>query len=354
MARYLMVDIGAGTMDILYVDTEKSLEYKAVVKSPVRCLAEAAAAMPGDLFVDGCEMGGGSLAGVLRQRAQTHRVVMTAEAAATLHHDADRVRAWGIEIVSADTFTRPARMGRLKICDLDAGRIRRIVKGLGVPWAFDVLCVCAQDHGKPPRGRSHLDYRHDLFRERLNANPSPRAMIHRCDRVPPTFTRLAAICASAAQIPAAQTYAMDSGMAAISGACLDPAAVAAERVVVLDVATSHTVGAALVGGELFGFFEYHTQDISARRLDDLIVALTDGRLSHEQILSEGGHGAYIRRSFGFHRLDAIVATGPRRGIMQRSKLPIVWGAPRGDNMMTGTAGMLDAVGQRMKTTPDEH
>ena len=44
MSRLLMIDIGAGTMDILVYDTQTDLHYKAVVKSPVRYLAEKAAA----------------------------------------------------------------------------------------------------------------------------------------------------------------------------------------------------------------------------------------------------------------------------------------------------------------------
>ena len=42
MSRFLMIDIGAGTMDILHYDTDTDLHYKAVVKSPVRYLAEKA------------------------------------------------------------------------------------------------------------------------------------------------------------------------------------------------------------------------------------------------------------------------------------------------------------------------
>jgi len=58
MGRFLMIDIGAGTMDILHYDTETDLHYKAVVKSPVRYLAEKAAAVSGKLIVVGNEMGG--------------------------------------------------------------------------------------------------------------------------------------------------------------------------------------------------------------------------------------------------------------------------------------------------------
>ena len=59
MSRFLMVDIGAGTMDVLWYDTETKLHYKAAVKSPVRYIAEKAAELTGRLLVTGTEMGGG-------------------------------------------------------------------------------------------------------------------------------------------------------------------------------------------------------------------------------------------------------------------------------------------------------
>jgi hypothetical protein len=46
---------------------------------------------------------------------------------------------------------------------------------------------------------------------------------------------------------------------------------------------------------------------------------------------------------GFDKIQAIIATGPRRGIMAESRLPVLWGAPWGDNMMTGAVGLLEAV-----------
>ena len=57
MSRFLLVDIGAGTMDVLWYDTQTDLHYKAVVKSPVKYLAEKAAELPGDLVITGSEMG---------------------------------------------------------------------------------------------------------------------------------------------------------------------------------------------------------------------------------------------------------------------------------------------------------
>ena len=67
---------------------------------------------------------------------------------------------------------------------------------------------------------------------------------------------------------------------------------------------------------------------------------------HEQVLAEGGHGAYVRKAFGFEAVELIVATGPKRRLVENSKLPIAFGAPLGDNMMTGTAGLLQAIKKR--------
>ena len=59
MGRYLILDIGAGTIDILYYDTDSGIHYKTVAKSPVLYLAEQASSLSGDLLITGVEMGGG-------------------------------------------------------------------------------------------------------------------------------------------------------------------------------------------------------------------------------------------------------------------------------------------------------
>jgi len=97
------------------------------------------------------------------------------------------------------------------------------------------------------------------------------------------------------------------------------------------------------GGVLCGFFEYHTQDVTVSRLDKLLQNLPEGKLTHKQILAEGGHGAYSRKPFGYDQVELILATGPRRSLAAESSLPIAFGAPWGDNMMTGTVGLLEAV-----------
>ena len=354
MSRFLMVDIGAGTMDVLWYDSESTLHYKAAVKSPVRYIAEQAAELPGNLLVTGTEMGGGPVTGLLKQRAQQARVVMTAPAAATLHHDPAKVSSWGIEIMeeaAAGNLRQDGSYSHLVLGDIDVERLQKVVEGFGVPFAFDAVVVCAQDHGVAPAGVSHLDYRHSMFVDLLDKTPYPHVLLYRSDEVPDEMGRLSAIARTARVLPAAEVYVMDSGMAAILGGSMDVLARGRQRIVILDVATSHTVGAAVIGDEIAGFFEYHTADITLARLEQLLVELCDGQIEHRRILEEGGHGAYLRKRLGFKDVDVIIATGPKRGLLADSKLQIAYGAPLGDNMMTGTVGLLEALRRRKGLAP---
>jgi len=239
----------------------------------------------------------------------------------------------------------------LTLGDLEMDRIEGIVHDFGVPFSFDAVGICAQDHGVPPRGVSHLDFRNAIFKSRLGESPFPHHLLFRNDEIPVHFNRLKSIARSAEKIPAREIYVMDSGMAAILGASLDALAKTKSKILVLDVATSHTVAATFDGGELAGFFEYHTEDITLERLEALMIDLANGEIDHARIIQEGGHGAYIRKAIGFINLEIIVATGPKRKLVERSVFSVHPGAPFGDNMMTGTAGLLEAIRKRHGLEP---
>jgi uncharacterized protein (DUF1786 family) len=354
MHNFLLVDIGAGTMDILYFAGPNRQHYKAVVPSPVIGIAKAVANCPGNLLLTGVEMGGGSLTGLLKQRAAYSDVAISVSAAATLNHDLEKVSSWGIRVLddpAAESLKAGGGYSHFYLTDLDIDRLEKVIKGFGVPFSFDAVAVCAQDHGVPPQGVSHLDYRHNMFTELLDKDPSPHVLLYEENEIPGNLNRLRSIAAAAGAIPAKDVYVMDSGMAAILGASMDYAAQAKEKIMVLDVATSHTLGAALVKGEIAGFFEYHTSDITLEVLETLLKDQADGRLGHERILAEGGHGAYTRKAIGFKEIAAIIATGPKRNLVAESKLNFTWGAPLGDNMMTGTAGLLEAIRRRKGLDP---
>jgi uncharacterized protein (DUF1786 family) len=349
MSKFLILDVGAGTLDILYYDDESGVHYKAVVKSPVLTVSEKARRLQGDLLVRGTEMGGGPASDLLIARAKEFQVLMTPSAALTLHHDPERVKSFGITLIDETEATKlwaTGRYGNLTLGDLEIPRLQGLVESFGVPFSFDIVGICAQDHGVPPRGVSHLDFRHSFFKSSLDQNPFPHALLYSREEIPAPLNRLRSIAESAAKLPVPEIYVMDSGMAAILGGSLDPQAISKERIIVLDLATSHTLGAALENGEMAGFFEYHTRDITLQRLESLLTKLAEGELVHEEILQQGGHGAYVRMAFGFDRNEIILATGPKRRLIEKSHLPVQPGAPLGDHMMTGTAGLLEAIRRR--------
>jgi uncharacterized protein (DUF1786 family) len=354
MQRFLLIDVGAGTMDILFFDRRADLHYKAVVRSPAPQLALLAEAGRGPLLITGVEMGGGRMAEVLKSRVQRDEVIISKSAAATLHHDLQRVSGWGLSVVedgAARELIGDPRYTHLELADLDPARLERIVQGFGVRFEFDAVAVCAQDHGVPPLGVSHLDFRHRMFRAALEREALPHRLLYRAEEVPKTMSRLRAVAVAARRLPTRSAYVMDSGMAAILGASMDPRAQAEKIFMVLDIATSHTVAAVMANGELAGFFEYHTKDLEPGRLERLLKALAEGRLTHEGILAEGGHGAFLRRAVGFSSLGLILATGPKRRLAADVPLPITPGAPLGDNMMTGAVGLLEAVRLREGLAP---
>jgi len=346
MKPFLMIDIGAGTMDILCLNVDSGQHYKAVAVSPVRHMAREIEQILGPLAVTGSEMGGGPVTDALKKRAGHDEVLISRSAAATLHHDMDRVESWGLVLADSQRLKQAIEQGTHKpvvLGDIQPARIEKIVQGLGFEMDFEVVALCAQDHGVAPKGVSHLDFRHNLFEKMLDENSVSTALMFSENEVPGDFNRLAGMVRDAKQLNCREIYVMDSGMAAVTGAVLDGHAVGKSPVAVLDVATSHTVVATIEDGRIAGIVEYHTRDVTAERIDGLIRDLAEGRVEHKQILAEGGHGAYLRKPVGFDKIQAIIATGPRRGIMAESSLPVLWGAPWGDNMMTGTVGLLEAV-----------
>jgi uncharacterized protein (DUF1786 family) len=59
----------------------------------------------------------------------------------------------------------------------------------------------------------------------------------------------------------------------------------------------------------------------------------------------------MRHGVGFDAVERIVATGPKRRLVEASRLPMTFGAPWGDNMMTGTVGLLEALRRRKNLAP---
>lgn len=351
MARFLGIDVGAGTLDALFLDTASGDQFKFVAKSPTRVLAEQImACRRGRLLLTGPQMGGGAVTEAIRLKARGGSLMMTRSAAETIHHRMDRVESLGVLLVSRERAKREAKRSRVRhfhTGDVPAGKIKAILKSLGVDPVVDYLGICVQDHGTPRHRVSSLDFRHRILKETIERVPKASAFLFEAGEIPSYLRRMRAAATDGRRIRSGKIYLMDTGMAAILGASSDPSALKKNSLIVLDIATSHTLGALLVGGEIGGFFEYHTHAVTPELLRCLIVDLAEGKLVHERVVAQGGHGAYVRKAVGFDHVECIVITGPKRGIMEAVRMDrTVLGAPFGDNMMTGAAGVVLAMAER--------
>ena len=57
-----------------------------------------------------------------------------------------------------------------------------------------------------------------------------------------------------------------------------------------------------------------------------------------------GHGSFLLDDpVGFSQIEKIIATGPNRSILNKTKFETYFAAPYGDVMMTGPAGLIRAI-----------
>jgi uncharacterized protein (DUF1786 family) len=351
MARFLAIDVGASTLDAMVLDTDSGDCFKFVAKSPTRALAERITASRNRrILIAGRQMGGGPITEAIKIKARQGRVMMTRSAAETIHHRQERVKKLGVILVSPKEAEREAKKpntSQFRTGDIVAGEILTMLESMGVEPGFDYFGICVQDHGTPGGDISSIDFRHHIFKAMIDRDPRPSAFLFEAERVPPYLRRMRAAAMDAREIPSKKIYLMDTGMAAILGASGEPSVRGKRSLIVLDIASSHTLGALLLDGEIGGLFEYHTKALTPEILRSLIIDLAEGRLSHERIVSEGGHGAYTRGALPFDAVEAILATGPKRRILGQTGIGgIILGAPFGDNMMTGTAGLILAIAGR--------
>lgn len=346
MTPTLLLDIGAGTLDLLWTDGGDGPVYKAVLASPVVTMARRIERAPGPLLVGGREMGGGPVSQALIERARQHRVVMTIQAAATIHDHPQRVREHNIEVVAPEQAAAIAAEGNftsLELGDIDRERLLALLEALAVPAAPRRLGICLQDHGRAPVGTSSLEYRHRLWVEQLERDPRLERLLVPATRIAESFSRLRSAAAEAALLDGIEEiWVMDSGMAAALGGWQEAAAGGAQAAIIVDVATSHTMAALVEAGRLCGFFEMHTKDLQVGLFDEMIASLLQGRLDHEQVIARGGHGAWQGRP-ARGQPQAMLLLGPRRRLLSGSRHPFRLGAPLGDNMMAGCAGLLAAL-----------
>ena len=112
----------------------------------------------------------------------------------------------------------------------------------------------------------------------------------------------------------------------------------------MNVGNGHTIAVVARERRLAGVFEHHTGALDGAGLATRLRRFLAGSLGNDEVRNDGGHGCVLAAPVP-EGLPLIV-TGPRRGMLSGSSLPLQFAAPHGDMMLTGCFGLLRAVRER--------
>jgi len=355
--KILALDIGAGTEDILLHDDKKGVEncVKIVLPSPSQVFAakvRKATQLYKDLFIKGDIIGGGAFAFALRDHVEKGlRVVMVEDVAFTVRNDLDEVRELGIEIISNKKEPQGFKGETLSIEEINLTQLRTFLTQFGETLSdVDVVAIAVQDHGVFPKGISNRRSRIQKMRELLEKNPRAETLAFKEDEIPSSYLRMkSAAQASKRQLPKAKILLMDTSPAAILGCTRDPLVEDADLILAVNVGNGHTMAAIVSSGQIIGVVEHHTRLLNPQKIESLLVDFANGKLSDEEVFRGNGHGVfYLTSPLGFSRIEKVVATGPNRNILQKTKLDVHFASPAGDVMMTGPMGLVEATRRKFK------
>uniref|UniRef100_A0A7C5ELE6 Pyruvate formate lyase-activating protein n=1 Tax=Desulfobacca acetoxidans TaxID=60893 RepID=A0A7C5ELE6_9BACT len=332
----LAVDVGGGTQDLFLWEPGQRVEnaVKLVLPAPTVVVARRLRRLTASrkpAFLTGRLMGGGALTGAVRQHLnQGLPIYAHPQAALTLNDNLDRIRQCGVVI----TDVPPPGADSLVLGDVDLEALRHLLAACEVPFPRH-FAVAVQDHGFSPDA-SNREFRFRKWQEVLEQGGKLGDLAY--FEPPACFTRMRAV---AEALPGA--LIMDTCSAGMRGALLDPEAAKHREagLTVVNVGNAHTFAALVKGDRLFGIYEHHTGLLTPAKLADHLDRFQKGRLKHEEVFADQGHGCAIHPDY--HRLTPFrftVITGPQRKLAR--DWPGVFAAPLGDMMLTGCFGLADA------------
>ncbi len=357
--KILAVDVGTGTQDILLFDTRLDVEnaYKLVLPAPTMIVSrrlQQATRERRPVLLTGVTMGGGPSAWAAEAHARAGLAVYaTPDAARTFNDDLSAVEATGVRVISEDEAqSLPANVERLRFQDFDLPTISKALETFGVSLDdLSAVAVAVFDHGNAPPDVSDRQFRFDYLDQRIRAENRLSAFAFRSEQIPPMMTRLKAVAISAGDLPA-PLVVMDTAPAAVLGATFDPQVASRPRMVIANVGNFHTLAFRFGPEGIEGVFEHHTGLLTLQRLEDLLRALADGTLRHEDVFEDHGHGALVYNPLPLDLPGGgLVVTGPRRNMLYPSMLRPYFAVPFGDMMIAGCFGLLAATADVL---PDLH
>lgn len=359
----LAVDIGTGTQDILLHNTRLSVEngYKLVVPSPTMIInrkVKQETSRRNSILLEGCIMGGGPSNWAVRGHLeQGLPVFATPDAAKSFNDDLEVIRQSGITLVSEDeAASLPDSIVRIKLTDFDFDSINQAFMQFGVSLnQLEAIALAVFDHGNAPAGYSDRQFRFDYINNQITENDRLSTFAFTSSEIPAAMTRMQAA-ADAAGSLGIPIVVMDTAPAAVQGALLDEKLRGQRQNIIVNIGNYHTLAFKINNETIEGVFEHHTGLVNPKVLDRLISKLADGSLTHAEVFSDTGHGAWVKQKKQTLLTDPdihLTITGPRRSMMKTSHLQPYFAAPYGDMMLTGCFGLLKAVADSIPDIHDE-
>lgn len=343
--KILAIDIGAGTQDILFYNSEKEIEnsIKLVLPSPPVIIVDKIKKhtnLGNNLYFDGTIMGGGKIKQTIVSHMENgYEAVMEENSARTIKDDLKVVENLDIEIVEEDSYLydpKYSNYSKITLKDIDIEELSSTISKYDINFNFDEVAVAAQDHGFSDK-MGDRDFRFEKIREKLSEPLAVEEMGFN-GNVPGYFSRMKAI---EQTLDGCNPVIMDSKFASVCGACTDPEVAKLNSFAVMDIGNGHTMATSIENGKIQGVFEHHTSSLTPEKIEDLIEKLVQGTITHEEVHNDNGHGAHVINPLS--KLEKVVVTGPRRNIIEKTQLNYYNASPGGDVMMTGPVGLIKAV-----------
>jgi uncharacterized protein (DUF1786 family) len=347
--KIVTFDVGVGTIDVLVWNSEEINLFKMVMPSTLQYLANKIKEINNkDLLIDGIEMGGYPVsAAIIDHISKGNKVYMMDPAWKTINNEKKRVLNAGIQIINKDEkdeLLKKNNIEEIYLSDLEIHYFFNIFKYFTINTKFDYIGLAVQDHGFSPEKTSSTNFRRKWMVEMLKKNPKFDQFLFKYDEVPDYLSRSTGLSKYIYEKTRIPTFISDTVIAASKG-CLYHPSPRSDQIIAMDVGNGHTCAFSIDKGEISGYFEYHTHAISPKNLRLAIKKLADGTLTNDEVLKQGGHGAYVEKGLGNNY--EIIVTGPRRNIMEETKLNYILGAPFGDHMITGAVGLLKMILERV-------
>jgi len=368
--RILAVDVGTGTQDILFFDSEREIEncFKLVMPSPTVLVANrirAATANRQSVVLSGVMMGGGPCAWAAEAHTREQLPLFaTPNAARTFNDELDLVeKQMGIKLVGEDeaaALTKRENVAAIQMRDVDLDAIRAAFCAFNVTLEPDALALAVFDHGNAPPGYSDRQFRFDYIKSQISNGKSANQQIgmavrqlagfaFRREDIPARMTRFEAV-AKSANFDGPMLL-MDTAPAAVLGALEDPLVHGREQLLIANVGNFHTLAFRLGPAGIEGVFEHHTGELTREELEMYLRKLAAGTLTHQEVFADMGHGALMFDARPAP-LDLLAVTGPRWSLIRGSELNPYLAVPYGDMMMAGNYGLLRAYAEHVPEAAD--